>query len=216
MSNTDFLVPTRAFFERDALEVAPELLGALFTTRLPEGTVTVRLTEVEAYHGKGTGRIADPGSHARMGMTPRNEVMFGVAGGLYVYFNYGMHSAVNLVCSPVGLPSAVLFRAGEVVDGRDIARQRRPTSKTDLDLARGPGRFARAVGLRYPEHNGIDALTESPPGIALVRVLRYPLPNFSRGPRTGVGGEGGSELFPWRFWLQGDPTVSPYRRAQRR
>src|SRR5690606_16906565 len=114
---------------RPADEVAPLLLGAHLTGR----GVTVRLTEVEAYLGE-----ADPGSHAFRGLTPRTRTMFGEPGHLYVYFSYGMHVCANVVCSPEGTASAVLLRAGEVVDGLELARERRPTAKSDADLARGP------------------------------------------------------------------------------
>ena len=80
------------------LEVAPRLLGAT----LRHGEVAVRLTEVEAYDGPN-----DPGSHAYRGRTARNEVMFGPAGHLYVYFTYGMHHCCNVVCGPEGSASAV-------------------------------------------------------------------------------------------------------------
>jgi DNA-3-methyladenine glycosylase len=119
------------------LEVAPRLLGARFT----HAGVTVRLTEVEAYDG-----ADDPGSHAHRGMTARNEVMFGPPGHLYVYFTYGMHHCCNVVCGPEGRASAVLLRAGEVVDGLDLARERRPGS-SDRDLARGPARLCKALAL---------------------------------------------------------------------
>ncbi|MFC6344655.1 DNA-3-methyladenine glycosylase, partial [Nocardioides hankookensis] len=99
------------------LEEAPRLLGAV----LRRGEVAVRITEVEAYDGPD-----DPGSHAFRGMTRRNAVMFGPAGRLYCYFTYGMHVCCNVVCGPEGRPSAVLLRAGEVVEGIELARERRP------------------------------------------------------------------------------------------
>ncbi len=100
------------FFARDPLRVARDLLGC----RLSHGGVTVRLTEVEAYAG-----AADPGSHAFLGRSPRNDVMFGPAGRLYVYFTYGMHFCANIVTGVEGEASAVLLRAGEVVDGHEVA-----------------------------------------------------------------------------------------------
>ena len=125
------------FFARDSLRVARDLLGCRFS----HGGVTVRLTEVEAYGG-----AADPGSHAFLGRSPRNEVMFGPAGRLYVYFTYGMHFCANIVTGVEGEASAVLLRAGEVVDGHDVAAQRRPGFRP-RDLARGPARLAMALAL---------------------------------------------------------------------
>ena len=120
--------------------MAPRLLGAV----LRHGDVAVRLTEVEAYDGPN-----DPGSHAYRGRTPRNAVMFGEPGHLYVYFTYGMHHCCNVVTGPVGTPSAVLLRAGEVVAGAEIARSRR-NSSSDRDLARGPARLCQALGSGWP------------------------------------------------------------------
>jgi len=262
---------SRTFFARDALEVAPELLGAHLTISSPEGDITVRITETEAYHGLGTGQVHDAGSHARMGKTARNATMFGEPGHLYVYFSYGMHNAVNVVCSPEGVASGVLLRAGEIVAGEDLARSRRPAAKTSRDLARGPGRLAQALGLVYTQHDGMDALSDTVPpssgsgeppasehagderlaadgsdGMrleadnsgderleahgsdeerlevkrsldqrtrAFLELPDVPPAHISRGPRTGVSGEAGSDAFPWRFWIADDPTVSPYRPA---
>ena len=204
---------TRAFFARPVLQVAPELLGCSAT----HAGVTVRLTEVEAYDGSN-----DPGSHAFRGQTPRTRVMFGEPGGLYVYFTYGMHWCANLVCGPAGAASAVLMRAGEVVEGLEVARTRR-ASVLDRDLARGPARLTMALALTR-DQNGIDTtatdsplvLREAAPG----RVARLGVGATSRaldvrvrrGPRVGVSGAGGDpEAYPWRFWLDGEATVSPYR-----
>ena len=108
---------TPEFFARPVLEVAPDLLGATVRHASPAGPVAVRLTEVEAYAGE-----QDPGSHAFRGRTPRTAVMFGPPGRVYVYFTYGMHWCMNLVCGPEGEASAVLLRAGEVVEGADAGR----------------------------------------------------------------------------------------------
>jgi DNA-3-methyladenine glycosylase len=186
----------RAFLERPSLEVAPLLLGAVVHGR----GVSVRLTEVEAYLGE-----VDPGSHAFRGVTPRNRVMFGESGHLYTYFTYGMHVCANVVCSPAGIATAVLLRAGEVIEGIDLARERRTTSRTDADLARGPARLVVALGIALAD-NGVDL--ES--GAVTLELAREQAP-FSQGPRTGVSGSGGTDAFPWRFWIPGDPTVSPYK-----
>ena len=199
--------------EGDPVDVAPHLLGAVVAARDDDGAVAVRLTEVEAYRGE-----TEPGSHAFRGRTPRNSAMFGAAGAIYVYFTYGMHHCVNIVCGPQGLSRAVLLRAGEVIRGADLARRRRPAAKTDRDLARGPARLCRALGLGRADDGarlgGPDdrvSLTlpalESGPGTAVTRS----------GPRTGVAGTGGDgEAYPWRFWIDGEPTVSPYRAARPR
>jgi DNA-3-methyladenine glycosylase len=180
------------------------LLGARLSHDTAEGTVTVRVTEVEAYLGE-----FDPGSHAFRGRTKRTEVMFGRPGHLYTYFTYGMHVCANVVCSPEGTASAVLIRAGEVVEGHDLARQRRHTSKVAADLARGPARLVVALGISLDD-GGADLLGGGP--------LRLELParsaiDYSSGPRTGVSGDGGTDAFPWRFWITGDPTVSPYKKS---
>ncbi len=180
------------------LEVAPRLLGAT----LRHGDVAVRLTEVEAYDGPD-----DPGSHAFRGRTDRNAVMFGPPGYLYVYFTYGMHFCCNVVCGPEGTPSAVLLRAGEVVDGVEQARERRPRS-SDRDLARGPARLCQALAIAR-EENGTD-LVAGP--VTLIPGER-PSASVATGPRVGLRG---APDRPWRFWLEGDPTVSAYRPAKAR
>jgi DNA-3-methyladenine glycosylase len=134
--------------------------------------------------------------------------MFGEPGHVYVYFTYGMHWCANLVCGPVGRASAVLLRAGEVVTGPELARSRRPASKRDVDLARGPARLASCLGLSGV-HDGLDVVSSGP-----LRVLSGAPADPSSvrtGPRVGVSGPGG--VPPWRYWVDGDPTVSVYRPA---
>ncbi len=179
--------------EGDPLEVAPRLLGAVLT----HGGVSVRVSEVEAYAG-----ADDPGSHAHRGRTARNGVMFGEPGHLYVYFVYGMHHCANLVTGPAGEPGAVLLRAGEVVDGIERARVRRPGS-ADRDLARGPARLCRALDLDLST-NGLRADLVPPRGGGGASE------RISTGPRVGLRHAADR---PWRFWLTGDPTVSAYRAA---
>lgn len=201
-------VVLRAWLARDVLEVAPQLLGAHVTSTLPDGVVTVRLTEVEAYAGED-----DPGSHAFRGRSRRNAVMFGPAGHLYVYRHMGLHHCANVVTGTDGRAAAVLLRAGEVVEGHDVARARRLSRgavRTDLDLARGPARLADALGLHLDLY-GVDLTDPSGP----VRLVPGEAQADVRtGPRVGVGGEGGdAHRYPWRFWLPGDPHVSAYRAA---
>lgn len=212
---------TRAALDHGPLELAPRLLGLMLVHESDAGRVAVRLTEVEAYAGEGE----DPGSHAFRGRTPRTSVMFGPPGHLYVYFTYGMHWCANVVCGPDGTAGAVLLRAGTIVDGTELARSRRAGSTrgrqplADRDLARGPARLTTALGLDGAV-NGVDLC--DPAG----RVWLAPAPApraappevvIRRGPRVGVSGPGGDAgRYPWRFWLDGEPTVSPYRPGVRR
>jgi DNA-3-methyladenine glycosylase len=164
--------------------------------------VSVRLTEVEAYLGE-----HDPGSHAYRGRTGRNSVMFGPPGHLYVYFTYGMHTCANIVCGAEGEPTGVLLRAGTIVEGFDAARTRRLTSKADADLARGPARLCVALGITLGDDGarlGQEFRLDLPP---------HPVPEVATGPRTGVSGAGGSDDYPWRFWIPGEPTVSTYKKS---
>ncbi|WP_158862929.1 DNA-3-methyladenine glycosylase [Leifsonia sp. AG29] len=205
-SETALFRPDREFFLASSLEVAPRLLGGVLRHESPDGPVSLRLTEVEAYIGDG----ADPGSHAFRGRTRRNAVMYGPPGHLYAYFTYGMHVCANIVCSPEGEASAVLLRGAEVVEGAGLAEVRRggPSGRRVpvRDLARGPARLVVAAGMSLAD-DGAD-LFEAP------FDLQVPVEqqDYATGPRTGVSGAGGGAAFPWRYWLPDEPTVSPYKR----
>ena len=182
------------------------LLGAVLQVDSPQGTVAVSLSEVEAYAGP-----ADPASHAFRGRTPRNAVMFGPAGFLYVYFVYGMHWCCNVVCGPEGDASAVLLRAGRVTAGAELARSRRPSARADVELARGPARLASALGITGAG-TGADLLDPASP-IRLLAGAPVPDAAVRTGPRVGVAV---AAEVPWRLWIDADPTVSPYRSGTRR
>ena len=194
-------------------EIAPTLLGAV----LSHGPVGVRLVEVEAYDGAN-----DPASHAYRGRTARNAVMFGPPGHLYVYFTYGMHYACNVACGPDGVASGVLLRAGEVIEGAEVAQARRGNSKV-RDLARGPGRLAQALGIDRTLNGtallGGGAVSLSPGAGAGAGARAGPGPDLDpapfaieSGPRVGVSV---AADVPWRFWIAGDPHVSVYKRSAR-
>jgi DNA-3-methyladenine glycosylase len=199
----------REFFAGHSLQAGPALLGCVLEHETPDGLVAVRLTEVEAYEG-----AADPASHAYRGRTTRNGVMFGPPGHAYVYFTYGMHFCVNLTCLPPGTASAVLLRAGEVIEGaplaaaRRTARRARPSAVAGRELARGPARLCQALGIDRAQ-DGADVCAPS----SALRIRGAPdgagrPAAISQGPRVGVSG---AAEWPWRFWLTGDPTVSVYR-----
>jgi DNA-3-methyladenine glycosylase len=219
----------RDFFARPSVEVAPDLLGCVLEHETADGLVAVRLTEVEAYAG-----ASDPASHAYRGKTRRNAVMFGPPGHAYVYFTYGMYFCVNLVClgekGPAGQEgaSAVLLRAGAIVAGEELARARRTRGRApspaspggaspsatsavvSRDLARGPARLCLALGIDRAL-DGADACVPSSPlriGTGAEPASRSV--KIATGPRVGVSS---AAEIPWRFWLEGDPTVSVYRAA---
>ena len=205
----DGSAPLRELLAGDPRQVAPLLLGAVLTHEGRDGPVSVRLTEVEAYLGPHDSLHPDPGSHTFRGPTARNAPMFGPAGHLYVYFTYGMHHCANIVCGPDGVASALLLRAGEVIAGHDLALARRSTSKSAQDLASGPARLATALGLTTAD-SGRDALGAP----FRLELAQAPASHISSGPRVGVAGKGGTDEYPWRFWLTGDPTVSRYKAAK--
>ncbi|MGO1739699.1 MAG: DNA-3-methyladenine glycosylase [Actinomycetaceae bacterium] len=203
MTAPDDVRAVREFLARPAPEVAPELLGAVVVVRSTEGEVGVRLTEVEAYLGPD-----DPGSHARSGVpTARTAPMFGPAGHVYVYFTYGLHTCLNLVCGTDGQATGALLRGGEVVRGHDLARARRREPSTDAALARGPGNLGQALGLTLED----SGLALDPAGRIWLE-LGAARAGHRSGPRVGVSGPGGDgEQFPWRFWVPGGVGVSAYR-----
>lgn len=174
------------FFERDTLEVARDLIGCRLIRRHPDGEAVVMITETEAYKG-----ALDPASHAHRGVTPRNKLMFGPAGRLYVYFSYGMHHCMNIVTERDGEPGAVLLRAAVPLDGLAWIRSNRPKAP-DARLMDGPGKLTQALGIRLAE-NGYD-LTDPASDAVLLEHGTGLL--YRETPRIGISK--GTEL-PWRF-----------------
>jgi DNA-3-methyladenine glycosylase len=173
---------------------APALLGSV----IRDGDVAVRIVEVEAYGGPD-----DPASHAFRGPGQKNAVMFGPPGHAYVYLSYGMHWCLNVVCHPEGSGGGILLRAGEVIEGREVALARRGGHR---DLARGPGRLGQALAVTMAD-SGADLGA----GRLRLELTRTSAPVAS-GPRVGVSR---AADVAWRFWIEGDPYVSPYRRSSR-
>jgi DNA-3-methyladenine glycosylase len=194
---------TRDELAIDPVDAAKLLLGCVIESDSPQGRVAVRLVEVEAYRGGD-----DPASHCYRGRTPRNDVMFGPAGHLYVYFVYGMHFCANIVSLTDGVPGAVLLRAAEVVEGLDLARVRRPAARRDAELAKGPARLTGVLGVDRTQ-NGVDLTS---PGSVIRIYAGEPAAEIRSGPRVGVAV---AMDVPWRFWID-SPAVSTYRRGGKR
>lgn len=195
--------------DRRAVEVAPLLLGAVLTSDVDGDRVSVRIVEVEAYEG-----ADDPAAHSYRGETARNRSMFGPAGHLYVYRHLGLHHCANLVVGPAGVPHAVLFRGAEVVDGAEVAWRRRREAgvcRSERDLARGPARLAVVLGLTR-EHDGMRIGVPGQADLVTLAVSAGSAVDVTTGPRVGIAGSGPDAVArPWRFWIAGDPHVSPGR-----
>lgn len=192
---------TKAFYSRDAISVARDLIGCVFVHDSPEGRTAVRLVEVEAYRGSD-----DPGSHGYRGLTPRTEVMFGPPGRLYVYFTYGMHFCSNVVCASPGVSEAVLLRAGEPVDGVDLMKERRDMTDERL-LASGPARLTQAMGIARPE-NGTSLVGRSMMWIYEDRATHdYRAKEIAQTVRIGLAEGRGNDL-PWRWVVRNNPHTS--------
>ncbi|GAA1101566.1 DNA-3-methyladenine glycosylase [Nesterenkonia jeotgali] len=227
-----------ALFEGHATVLAPALLGCELTVETAEGTVLIRLTEVEAYGDQGE----DPGAHSFNGKTARNAALFGPPRHTYVYLNYGIHRCLNLACGPEGTAGGVLLRAGEVLAGRELAIQRRGGRETGAKLLSGPGRLGQGLGItlsmdaqqvQLPPASPVPPVSR-PRQVSRLSPMQPPAQRSAdsdaparftltpptapvdaerirSGPRVGVSGEGGRSVYPWRYWLDADPSVSAYR-----
>jgi DNA-3-methyladenine glycosylase len=183
----------RSFYAREAQEVAPDLLGHVLVRAFPDGRrAAARIVEVEAYAPN------DPASHAFRGMTPRNAVMFGPPGHLYVYFTYGMHHCMNAVTGRAGEGAAVLLRAAEPLEGADEMAARRGRDRR-VDLCSGPGRLAQALGVARGD-DGLDLVA----GDAMWVETGWRQEPIASGIRVGVR----ETTRTWRFWLGGNAFVS--------
>lgn len=200
----------RSFFARPPEVVARDLIGRVLVVPAPGEPILLRLTETEAYHGE-----QDPASHAYRGSTPRTAVMFGPPGFLYTYFVYGMHWCANIVTGVDGEASAVLLRAAAVFGNVSAVRARRrsPAGAVPKDhlLASGPARLAACIGLGRADSGADLCAPDSPFTVHAGDGAAQPI--VLTGPRVGVAA--GAET-PWRFFEQGDPTVTQYRAGGRR
>jgi DNA-3-methyladenine glycosylase len=167
------------FYLRPAAQVARELLGKILAFETASG----RIVETEAYLGED-----DAAAHSARGITPRTRVIFGEPGHAYIYFIYGMHNCLNIVCEPEGIAGCVLIRALEPIAGLN-------------GLANGPGKLTRALGIRIA-HNSVD-VTEGP---ITIHAPEHPEAfEIATSPRIGITK---SADLPLRFFIKGNSSVS--------
>ncbi|RAU97669.1 DNA-3-methyladenine glycosylase [Paenibacillus sp. YN15] len=174
------------FFCTNTVEVAQSLIGCILARRFGEEIAAAVITETEAYRG-----ADDPASHAHRGQTPRNRIMFGEAGRLYVYFSYGMHHCMNVVTEEEGQPGAVLLRAAVPLQGQTHFRANRPNAP-EKQWMNGPGKLTAAFGINLTA-NGLDL---ADPGQEELMILPGASLPWTATPRIGISK--GVEL-PWRF-----------------
>ena len=186
----------QAILSKGAVEAAPLLLGWIIARKLPEGIVKLKIVETEAYHQD------DPASHSYRGMTKRNQPMFQAPGTIYVYFTYGMHFCMNIVCGPEGKGEAVLIRAAEPLAGIAIMQENRGVK--DLhNIAGGPAKLTQALGIKDTALSGKKLNTLSiwlePPDEKIDQN------NIITSPRVGIRE---AITWPWRFYIKDNPFVS--------
>jgi DNA-3-methyladenine glycosylase len=196
----------RRFYSRGAEQVARELLGCLLIRRVGKEVLAGRIVETEAYVGE-----EDQACHARHGMTARNAVMYGEPGHAYVYFIYGVHDMLNVVCQARGRPEAVLLRALEPVQGLNHMRRMRGVQAATA-LASGPGKLCQAMGVTRRE-NGIDLCGDA---LWIVAGRLAAGESVRRSPRIGVHYAGRDALRLRRYYVDGNPHVSSSSAARER
>ncbi|HEY0828656.1 MAG TPA: DNA-3-methyladenine glycosylase [Bacilli bacterium] len=183
------MIIDKAFLEQNTVVAAKQLLGCHLIRKTAKGVIRIEITETEAYRGSD-----DPASHASRAVTPRNRLMFGDVGQVYVYLIYGMHLCMNIVAHEADGVGAILLRAGKPLEGIDLIRANR-LNTADRQLMNGPGKLARALEVDL-SFNGYDLLQSG----ELSLYLEYHKPSASSivraTPRIGISK--GIDL-PWRF-----------------
>ena len=185
-----------SFYDRDTEQVSRDLLGCVVECNAAEGKAAGVIVETEAYIGE-----HDPACHAAAGRTKRTAPLYGRPGIAYVYFIYGMYWCVNAVTRAEGLPSAVLIRAVEPVNGIELMRARRPRAKSDRELTNGPGKLCIALGIG-PEHNGA---TLQRGGLVIREGDRVPDSDVVVAPRIGIKK---AADWPLRWYVRDNEFVS--------
>lgn len=192
---------TRGFYDREVLDVAREVLGKRLVRVVDGKRISGIITEAEAYR-----HVEDLACHASKGKTPRTTVMFGAPGRAYVYFTYGMHWMLNLVCEADGIPAAVLIRAIYPLEGLDFIEANRPGVKSKL-WCNGPAKLTRALQVSG-ELNGCD-LTTRAAGLFLEDGPLVDEAQVRATPRIGIDYTPEPWLSkPWRFVVSNPPEAA--------
>jgi DNA-3-methyladenine glycosylase len=190
---------SRAFYSRETVDVARELIGMRLVHHLDGHHLIGRIVETEAYHG-----TDDAASHAFRGKTTRNTPMFDLPGHTYIYFIYGMHWLFNISAHPADIPGGILIRAVEPVSGLEKMRELRGVDALHR-LTNGPARLTQAFKLDK-SYNNIDLVTNTHLYLTLDQL--GPDENIVTGPRIRVPGDTLAKTRPWRFWIKDNPFVS--------
>ncbi|QDH80483.1 DNA-3-methyladenine glycosylase [Echinicola soli] len=195
------ILPKEFFLKDDVTEIARHLLGKIIVTQINGEYTTARIIETEAYDG-----TIDKACHAFPNkITRRTEVMFSEGGRSYVYLCYGIHHLFNIVTQGEGIPKAVLIRAVEPLEGKEVMRKRRKV-KTDIQLTNGPGKAAQALGISTL-HNDV-ILYQKNGIIGIVCEMNNVNFEINVSTRIGVDYAGEDAKLPWRFYIKNNPYVS--------
>lgn len=191
-----------SFYRRkDVLLIAKQLLGKILVTKFDKKETSGRIVEVEAYAG-----AIDKASHAWAGRrTARNEIMYGEGGFAYVYLCYGIHHLFNVVTNYKDIPHAILIRALEPLTGIETMLDRVRKEKLDNTLTRGPGNLSKALGI-FTRHSGTSL--QSKELYIADDGFSYSKKQVASSPRIGVAYAGTHALWPYRFYVKGNPFVS--------
>jgi DNA-3-methyladenine glycosylase len=205
-------VLSRKFFEMSPEAVAPRLLGKVLIHRNDGGTMAGRIVEAEAYLGPHN-KPPDPAAHSHRGPTPRNRVLFGLAGHAYVYSIYGRYFCLNVSCETEGRAGCVLLRALEPVAGLEQMAKNRglppdlPRTDSYLrQLTSGPSRLCQALEVARLSHNGLDVTAEASP--LQIRGDGFVVRKAMVTPRIGINAANQAVDWPLRFALPGHKCVS--------
>lgn len=193
-------LPLSFYLREDVVAIAKELLGKVLVTAFAGGTTSGRIVETEAYAGE-----SDKASHASKGRTERTEVMFAAGGKAYVYLCYGIHQMFNIVTAIEGVPHAILIRAVEPIEGKELMLQRTGKKKWDQTITSGPGRVGKAFGF-HTSQCGADItgneLFIADDGFSVAKD------SIVSSPRIGVDYAGEHAALHYRFYLRDSPYVS--------